>query len=428
MRILHLGALAVGSCLMSGCAIVPPLSEATGSIPIHDVVERIKCELADSFDQKTTEKDFLWLQTWTAKVDMTLAANNQGSITPVGSYVEPLGSVGGVAQTFTFGAGASISGQAVRTEALSFSLSLKELKQWRQEQLRKIPVGAPDPCYPGFRTDWAGDLGLREWVNSALSPVALSDLQAGDHPAPGTAKSAGKAAPPSGAGSKSIVEKSPRELADEAAAQAKRAYTSADAMATEAEKSSRQAAASVANSPFRAVEDEGFLAKSLGIVKVAKEQASVARTDASTAKKEFEKAQTMAQGIGVDDRTDAAKANATLAQNAATEADKLAADAKEQAKAAKQNAALVSKRIPDPPIDSISHSVQFLVTTSASIAPSWTLVRFRGPTGNLAGATAIQTHTLNIALGPRGDNGAAYSQEAVRVLQNLTLQQIRLGF
>ncbi|MDT9702606.1 hypothetical protein, partial [Streptomyces sp. P17] len=70
--------------------------------------------------------------------------------------------------------------------------------------------------------------------------------------------------------------------------------------------------------------------------------------------------------------------------------------------------------------------VQFIVNAGASIAPSWTLVRFRGPTGNLAGVTAKQTHTLNIALGPRGDNGARYSQEAVRALNNLTLQQIRI--
>jgi hypothetical protein len=104
----------------------------------------------------------------------------------------------------------------------------------------------------------------------------------------------------------------------------------------------------------------------------------------------------------------------------------MAAKAKEEAKAASKNAAIAAKRIPDPPIDSISHSVQFIVIAGASVAPSWTLVRFRGPTGNLAALTATQTHTLNIALGPRGDKGAPYSQEAARVLTNLTIQQIKL--
>jgi hypothetical protein len=45
----------VGSSLC-GCAVVPPLEQATGTnksnILVADIVKRVKCELADSFDRK----------------------------------------------------------------------------------------------------------------------------------------------------------------------------------------------------------------------------------------------------------------------------------------------------------------------------------------------------------------------------------------
>src|SRR4051812_36264426 len=80
MRVVRCVALIIAAAILSSCSTVPSLSEATGSIPIRDIVERVKCELADSFSEKIREPHYRWLQYWAAKVDMTLAANNLGSI------------------------------------------------------------------------------------------------------------------------------------------------------------------------------------------------------------------------------------------------------------------------------------------------------------------------------------------------------------
>jgi hypothetical protein len=55
----------------------------------------------------------------------------------------------------------------------------------------------------------------------------------------------------------------------------------------------------------------------------------------------------------------------------------------------------------DPPIDSISHQVQFVLALNANASPSWSLVRFKGPSPNngLVGGSHSNTHTLTIVMG-----------------------------
>jgi hypothetical protein len=64
----------------------------------------------------------------------------------------------------------------------------------------------------------------------------------------------------------------------------------------------------------------------------------------------------------------------------------------------------------DPPIDSLSHQVQFIVAWSANVSPSWSLVRFKGPSpssGPLLSGSSSNTHTLSIVLGPPGADTAS---------------------
>ena len=55
----------------------------------------------------------------------------------------------------------------------------------------------------------------------------------------------------------------------------------------------------------------------------------------------------------------------------------------------------------DPPINSLSHSVQFVVALTGSVNPNWLLVAFKGPgtTGPLVSGSHTATHTLNIVMG-----------------------------
>lgn len=179
--------------LLSGCVTTPPLSQATGAedsrIMIKDVVQRLKCELSEAFDQKTEEPGLEWLAMWTAHVDLALAINDNSGISPNGSFTDfrrsavnfdagpssyPFGTARSIAQQFlTVSAGVALSGQAVRTETVSFTVSLEELKEWRRElDLREANV-PPEARICNFppSTGLTGNLGLKEWVDSAFFPA-----------------------------------------------------------------------------------------------------------------------------------------------------------------------------------------------------------------------------------------------------------------
>ena len=207
---------------MCGCNTVPPLWHATNNLPfseeidIHNVVQRVKCELADALDKKTQDPRFKWMASWTVKADLTLQTNETGGITPNASIVVPLRnaynigagpssvsysganpgtSVAAIAQNFSFGLGATYANQVYRTETVSFSLSLAELRAWREGPAANLD------CAPVGSTDLEGNLDLGPWINAALNPVSAGDLVLGIHPSPGSgatakAKLGGTGAPP----------------------------------------------------------------------------------------------------------------------------------------------------------------------------------------------------------------------------------------
>ena len=192
--------------LLVSCSTVPPLSQATGTqdspIFVSDVVRRIKCEIADAFDDKVNDPHFLWLDTWTAKVDLSLQINEFAGVSPSAAYTKffknafnfDAGSqsltaktIGFVNQTVSVGASANLGEQAVRTEVVTFSLSVKEIKEQSKHPGENGSVDN-SLCSPTDLPGLRGGLGLREWVNSALYPVALKELQFGYHPSPVVSK------------------------------------------------------------------------------------------------------------------------------------------------------------------------------------------------------------------------------------------------
>jgi hypothetical protein len=410
------------------CSTVPPLEQATGGITVREIVQRVKCELSDAFDKKTEELDFLWVKSWTTKVDLTLQANAQTGINPGASLIYPLQNafpnvgpstkggttISAVKQQFAFGASATLNGQAIRTELVSFSLSLEELKVWRKS------LDAAAVCDMGSGIDLAGGLGLKQWVDESLSPVSADELQAGSHPPPSSSKPV-TGSPPSHAPE---IGATLKDQALQTIKDAKQYSSDADKLAAQAALSAKQAYSSVYGSPYFPVLNPEYKRLSLAYVTLASQQAEAAKMDAESAKQDVVSAEDAAASItDVPAAAEADKIALQKVTDLAKHAWTVSQDAKQQADAASKNTSYAKQRKPDPPIDSLAHSVQFILTYGASLSPSWTFVNLNGPNANLAAASGVRTHTLNIALGPRGPGDSKTSPEAVRALQTLTIQQ-----
>ncbi len=136
------GTLISVMCLsgMSSCSTLPELDEATGGIPVYDIVTRIKCELSSAFVDEdgnwlpTTNPKFAWLKHWTTQSDLTLQILDTATFAPGASVSQPLRngysiasgpssistsgilgtSISAVTQSFAIAGGASLNGQAQR--------------------------------------------------------------------------------------------------------------------------------------------------------------------------------------------------------------------------------------------------------------------------------------------------------------------------
>ena len=181
-------ALALTGVCLSACSSVPSLEAASGAGPsqtnilIADVVRRVKCEIADAFDDKLGDRNFDWLWNWTAKVDLQLQVNETAGASPGVTYthyypnafITSAGSeltngslIGYFQQTFTLAGGVTYTTQAQRAETVSFTLPLQEVKAWRaglDGRAQAGAIGERDLCGATGR-ELRGNLGLKEWVD-----------------------------------------------------------------------------------------------------------------------------------------------------------------------------------------------------------------------------------------------------------------------
>jgi hypothetical protein len=469
--------LLAGSVLLAGCSTVPPLSGATGTedspILIADVITRVKCEIADAFDELRPYRRFDWLQDWTAKADLTLQINTQAGVSPSGSYTKfqknafnfdagstslASNTIAAVSQFFALTASANIGEQAVRTETVSFSLALDELHEWRKHvhAIESAPDFPPESrvCDYGGARELRGDLGLREWVASAFFPVYRGDLWAGDHPPPGTGKAQTSPTavplPKPITGTAAFAQEN--QPSDTEIKDINEAFTTVEDSALQASlsldniKLTVQTIKDALNAAIKVrdktvpVGSPKAVASTADIVKTLQDAYNSANADADGAYRAINQTQ---NGVIPPEKKKNAEDNfklfndnaaahrpydyATLVQQTKADAaiwKTVAANAKrfqDHAQALQKTAALVSYT-PDPPIDGILHSVQFVVAYGGGITPSWTLITWKGPGLNAPAASAQGTRTniLNLALGPR--TGATKSTpEQNRLINNTIL-------
>ncbi len=479
LKKLMLFLLPVCASVTSGCVSTPPLSEATGAehseIMIRDVVVRVKCELSEAFDEKVEQREFRWLASWTAHTDLTLQINDDAGISPVGTFTKFLGRsstgalktakgkseapLASVVNTFTLTANANLNGQAVRAETVSFTIALDELKLWRKELDRREANLPPEKrtCNTDGETGVTGNLGLKEWVDSAFYPVSDGQLQAGIHPYGSAGKSAG-AQGPSTAGppkkaevvlTRDYIAKKADEWKKELAqlqSQTKVSFDKIDTaiqnMATaDADLQNKLKVLNDSNydavlAPYlkKAYADSKSYEKYLKDHKSYADKCTAYKTNLDSAANLLTDLQTELNKPGGDvpvpmeiaynklsDAMDDIHANNYPKQSAAC-----ATALTQAAGQAAKNANALPNQI-DPPIDSVAHSLTFVVAYGMGISPSWSLLQWKGPgagTGtSLLSATGTRTHILNLALAPR-TGSPAISTDAMRLIQNQVVRSL----
>jgi len=434
----------VGTPLFAGCSQVPSLEAAVGDenpqILVRDVVQRIKCEIADAFDDKIDAPGYEWLQNWTAKVDLTLQVSESGGTSPSVSYTKILpnafnyaagsGSltstvIGAVGQSFTLTAGGNYSEQAQRSETLTFTVSLTEIKTWRLGKDRFLRrrgfIEAADHyCDPGDR-EFRGKLGLKQWIDTALYPVHTThQLQAGIHPQAKNAPPAAKSPEPKTTTKEFVgipyetAKKDITAAADNAAKAAKKADDAMTAVGTSI--SNVQTTMQNAINPYFSVLPDYIkhnIAADQNALGTIRTQVA---SDAARADKANDEAQSILDGFNkLDPKKDVSKSLVDEIKTAADTAQLFGDDAVKQQTAAKKIEDDLTNYKPNPPIDAIGHSVQFIVNYGGSVTPNWSLLVWKGPGLTIPGASisGVRTNIMNIALGP--------TSEQTRLLLNQTL-------
>jgi hypothetical protein len=262
---------------------------------------------------------------------------------------------------------------------MTFTLSMLEIWEYRKRAQCNLPEARG--VY--------GNLGLREWVESALAPVDKGQLKVGFHPRPG-----GKSALPP-----PIVK--PETLKMRALQVLGPLETARDAVlhyVKETQKAYDEAYETANDSRVRDRTQKTYEA-GLRVYRAR-----------DAARRELRKV----------DREAARLLASKLPEDLIAAVKKLQKEAKEAtADAGKTKDAVdnLVKDLPhDPPIDALSHSVRFIVAVNGSLSPNWSLVHFRGPTagGSLLSGSRSRTHTLSIAMGS--------PQESIRALDNQVIR------
>ncbi|WP_407168191.1 hypothetical protein [Bradyrhizobium sp. ORS 111] len=170
------------------CACVKvPANEGASDVRFNEVVKRVKCEVVYAIGRKLDEDRhrFGFLSQWSAKVHMTLIVDDTATVNPGVSVVSPL-SVAGT--TFTFGAGGSFSGQATRQEDYEFFLSFPTAIDELTRNPERTSV-AYDDCrfQPGLLLE--SSLGIDSILERAVSPIRAGTLYTGHQVGPGSSSS-----------------------------------------------------------------------------------------------------------------------------------------------------------------------------------------------------------------------------------------------
>jgi hypothetical protein len=110
----------VALSVLAGCATLPPYPD--DAVSTAEIVRHIKCELREAVWSKPGHE---WLNTWNAALVLSLEVFHNGEVGADTAVVLPLGHGGSFLPNLT----GTLSGQATRTERISFNESLSALRR-----------------------------------------------------------------------------------------------------------------------------------------------------------------------------------------------------------------------------------------------------------------------------------------------------------
>jgi hypothetical protein len=166
-----------------GCVVVPSIDGAANA-SLNDVAWRVKCDIwklaaSKMFSVPTrahhkNDNPYSFLAGWGAKVHLTLAVDNTGSLNPGATLIEPLP----MSQSRSLGLGAGITTEAISTTDFEFFMSFAELYDEYKRSTNRIEEYCPAP--KGLLLQ--SELHLDELFDRALEPVMYGTLRVGRHP------------------------------------------------------------------------------------------------------------------------------------------------------------------------------------------------------------------------------------------------------
>jgi hypothetical protein len=372
----------LGTLVLANCVRVPGVDDLAQPPQVEEIVRRIKCDIYQAVaDRLRQPYGYEWLHAWTVQANLNLIVNDVSAVSPGAVITEPLQAVTipqkvtNFGQSFNVGLGAGANNTATRNETITFTVSLEELVAQFGQHARGCDFAAG--------IDLQSELGLKEWISASLAPVEAGDLRVGYHKTPKSG--------PGAATAKASITDAQKALGGVKLHQPENTGgVHCDIPSTIPKRGYGPPSSASLSSDLTIVQCE--------IMNIFNDEVfDFSKLDGGQVKY-------IAQTI-------------TDIQRVIAELLLMHTDAAGRAAAALERTAIELTTFVDPPIDTISHQVQFIITLNANATPSWTLVNFKGPgpsSGSLFSLSKTKTHTLNIVL---GSPSSADAQGALNALQ-----------
>ena len=369
--------------LCSASCVVPP-RDGLAQVRVDDVMRLVKCEMARAVLEKTNERSedgktfpFTFLLQWAVKLHLTVAVDDQASINPGATLISPLPAVGSVGQSRSVGLGVGFQSQAVRQEDYEYLMSFADLRDEFKDRPRVAKL------YNFCRLDQGllleSELGLKALVDAALEPVRSGVLRSGSgNVGPGAAPTPqGKLPPPAG---QLAAIKANRDAT-------KKSLTGVPGgnEATDIETETQAIINNVVKPLYGIASAASFEPSCLAKITLAQNKAIISSIGVSMNVAKFNK----------DQDPEVLK----LVKRDFTDTVNSANDMITSYGVCARGAGKQDHKTFDP-ISTIGQTVNFFITSSGSVTPSWKLINVTAPlAGTFLSASRKDTNTLIISMG-----------------------------